>query len=302
MDFEKQYRTEEACRALIKILKWPTGFLCEKCGGKESWEQTRYRYTCKSCRKQHYLLAGTLFYRSQKSLLEWFRAIWWVVGQKNGVSALGLQRIMGLGSYETAWAWLHKFRHVMVIPGRDLLSGDVEVDEVFIGGEHPGKRGRGAEGKTLIGVAVEVNQKKIGRVRLCVIPDASQLSLHNFISQNIERGSTIITDGWPSYNGLEDKGFSRVIQKPSESVGQDVLPHAHTVASLLKRWLLGTHQGATSHTHLPFYLDEFTFRFNRRNSKSRGLLFMRVIEQAVSQGPASYQQFRSKNMKEASIG
>ena len=226
---------------------------------------------------------------------EWFRTVWWLVGQKNGVSALGLKRIMGLGSYETAWAWLHKLRRVMVIPERDLLSGTVEVDEVFIGGQHSGKRGRGAEGKTLVAVGVEINEGKIGRIRLGIIPDASADSLHKFITNNIERGSSIITDGWKSYLGLNDKGFEHLQKKQSSSVGEDVLPHVHRIASLLKRWLLGTLQGRISVKHLAYYLDEYTFRFNRRTSKSRGLLFMRIIEQAVLQGPTTFSQIKLKN-------
>ena len=294
MEFEKKYGTEDACRELIKQLKWPEGFVCSNCGGNTYWVQTRGRYTCRGCRYQNYLLSGTLFYRSSKSLMTWFRAIWWVVGQKNGVSALGLQRIMGLGSYRTAWAWLHKFRRLMVIPGRELLSGEVEVDETFIGGHHEGKRGRGALGKILVAVAVELSGKKVGRIRLNIIPDASSESLTKFITNNVEKGSTIITDGWPSYSQVTKKGYSHRIQKQSASVGDDPLPHIHMTASLLKRWLLGTHHGATKPSYLAYYLDEYTFRFNRRKSKSRGLLFMRILEQAVLQGPTYYKKIISQ--------
>jgi len=299
MQFEKDYATEESCRELIRNLKWPKGFICSKCNNNSYWEQTRCRYTCSACRHQHYLLEGTLFYRSRKSLMEWFRAIWWVVGQKNGVSALGLQRIMGIGSYRTAWAWLHKFRRVMVVPGRELLSGNIEVDEIFIGGVHKGKRGRGSLGKTLVAVAVELTGKRVGRIRLGIIPDASSASLHKFITDNIEKGSLIITDGWASYSQITKKGYSHDIQKQSASVGDDPLPHVHMVASLLKRWLLGTHHGATKSTYLSYYLDEYTFRFNRRNSKSRGLLFMRILEQAVLQGPTFYAKITPLSNKEA---
>lgn len=265
MDFEKQYATEEDCRALIKQLKWSEGFRCKACGHKESWELNCGRYACRKCRRQHYLLEGTLFERTRKSLLEWFRAIWWVVGQKNGVSALGLQRVMGLGSYETAWSWLHKLRRVMVIPGRDLLSGEVEIDEIFIGGVRPGKRGRGAEGKVLVAVGVELEGKKVGRIRLEIIPDASSRSLHKFIVRNVERGSCIISDGWKGYFGLTKKGYGHKQLKQSASVGEDILPHVHMISSLLKRWLLGTHQGGIAKQHLPYYLDEYTFRFNRKD-------------------------------------
>jgi len=294
MDFEKQFSSEANCRALIEQLKWPNGFVCKKCKATTYWKLQCGRYVCSKCRTQHYLLEGTLFERTRKSLLVWFRAVWWLVGQKNGVSALGLQRIMGLGSYETAWAWLHKFRRVMVLPGRDLLSGNVEVDEIFIGGEHSGKRGRGAAGKTLVAVGVELNSNKIGRIRLGIIPDASSDSLHKFIIDNIERGSTIISDGWKGYNNLTKKGYLHIQKKQTASIGEDVLPHVHRIASLLKRWLLGTHQGRISVRHLSFYMDEYTFRFNRRKSKSRGLLFMRIIEQAVLQGPITFDQIKAK--------
>ena len=293
MDFENQFSSEEDCRTLIEKIKWPNGFVCKKCKCTGYWKLRCGRYVCSKCRVQHYLLAGTLFERSQKSLMVWFRAVWWLVGQKNGISALGLQRIMGLGSYETAWAWLHKFRRVMVVPGRDLLSGIIEVDEVFLGGEHSGKRGRGAEGKTLVAVGVEINENKIGRIRLEIIPDASSNSLHKFIMSNIEKGSTISSDGWSGYYGLTKKGYGHVQNKQTESVGEDVSPHVHRVASLLKRWLLGTHQGRVSVRHLAYYLDEYTFRFNRRKSKSRGLLFMKIIEQSVLNGPITFDKIKT---------
>lgn len=294
MDFEKQFASELDCQSLIEQLKWPEGFKCKKCNHRKYWKLQCGRYVCSKCRAQHYLLEGTLFERTRKSLMVWFRTVWWLVGQKNGVSALGLQRIIGLGSYETAWAWLHKFRRVMVIPGRDLLSGTVEVDEIFFGGKHSGKRGRGAEGKTLVAVGVELNKNKIGRIRLGIIPDANSDSLHKFIIGNIERGSTIISDGWRGYYGLTKKGYLHTQKKQTASVGEDALPHVHRVAALIKRWLLGTHQGRPSTSHLSFYLDEYTFRFNRRKSKSRGLLFMRIIEQAVLQGPTTFNQIKAK--------
>jgi transposase-like protein len=274
MDFEKQFKEEDQCLDLIFRLRWPEGYECEKCKNREYWKLSRGRISCRKCRNHTYILAGTLFHRSKKPLLIWFRAIWWMVGQKNGISALGLQKILGLGSYETAWAWLHKFRRIMVVPGRDLLSGDIEVDEIFIGGEQTGKRGRGAEGKVLVAVGVEVNEKRIGRIRLNIIKNAGYSSLEGFIKKNIEYGSRIITDGWKGYNGIEKNGYTRIMKRKTENIGEDPLPHVHTIASLLKRWLLGTHQGSASHKYLEFYLDEYTFRFNRRTSKSRGLLFI----------------------------
>ena len=236
------------------------------------------------------------YFISPKPLLLWFRAIWWVVAQKNGVSAQGLQKILGLGSYKTSWAWLHKFRRLMVLDGRSKLKGIVEVDEIFLGGKKSGKRGRGAEGKSLIAVAVEVKGRKTGRARLVKIPDASSNSLNKFIEDNIEKSSTIITDEWPSYNKIESNGYIHMTQKATSKIGdEEVLPNVHRIASLLKRWLLGTHQSYLNKNKLEYYLDEYVFRYNRRTSKSRGLLFMRLIEQAASTAPISYKEIINQN-------
>jgi transposase-like protein len=218
----------------------------------------------------------------------WFWAIWWVTSQKNGASAKGLQRILGLGSYETAWTWLHKLRRAMVRPGRDRLAGLVEVDETYIGGEKPGKRGRGAEGKALVLIAAQMDGKRIGRVRLRRIPDASGESLDPAVQEAVEPGSVVRTDGWVGYNNLDNLGYLREIVRKDADVGDNLLPFCNTVASLLKRWLLGTHHGAVSHEHLDYYLDEYTFRFNRRTSRYRGKLFYRLIQQAVAIDPVPY--------------
>ena len=211
--------------------------------------------------------------------------MWYVVNQKSGVSALGLQRVLGLGSYHTAWNWLHKLRRAMIRPGRERLSGQIEVDEVFIGGVRPGKRGRGAAGKTLVVIAVEEAVKGIGRIRLHQVADAAGESLEPAVWDMVEPGSTVRTDGWRGYNGLTELGYKHVVVRSTPELGANLLPLANRIASLLKRWLLGTHQGAVEHSHLEYYLDEYTFRFNRRTSKSRGLLFYRLICQAVDLGP-----------------
>jgi transposase-like protein len=231
--------------------------------------------------------AGTIFQDSHVPLTIWFRAMWQITSQKNGMSALGLQRVLGLGSYKTAWAMLHKLRRAMVRPGRDRLDGVVEVDEAYWGGEETGVIGRGAEEKALIIVAAEEDGKGIGRIRLRVIPDASSLSLHGFIQEAIAPGSTVRTDGWRGYFGLDGYVHDRQVQSRQEE-GEHLLPRVHRVIALLKRWLLGTHQGAIGQEHLDAYLDEFTFRFNRRKSKSRGKLFYRLAQQAVLVGPAPY--------------
>jgi transposase-like protein len=217
----------------------------------------------------------------------WFRAIWHLTTQKNGVSALGLQRVLGLGSYKTAWSLLHKLRRAMVRPGRERLSGLVEVDEAFWGGEEVGVRGRLAPEKILLLVAVEADGEGIGRVRLSTAPDASRKSLHGFIREVVKPGSTVRTDGYNHYLGLE--GYEHDRQKQNrQPEGTQVLPRVHRVVSLLKRWLMGTHQGAIRHEQLGHYLDEFTFRFNRRKSAWRGKLFYRLVQQAVQVQPAPY--------------
>jgi transposase-like protein len=201
---------------------------------------------------------------------------------------MNIQRQLGLGSYRTAWLWLHKLRRAMVCPDRDKLSGDVEVDEAMFGGVKEGKRGRGAEGKALVAIAVEVKEHKVGRVRMQIINAADALNLHRFIAENIERGSNLITDGWAGYNKIEAKGYSREISEHPKDNQSETLPHVHTVISLIKRWILGTLQGSCSKKQMEYYLDEFTFRFNRRKSRSRGLLFYRLMQNAVMHQPICY--------------
>ena len=242
------------------------------------------------------VIAGTIFQGTHKPLVLWFRAIWWLMGQKNGASALGIQKMMGLGSYKTAWVWLHKLRRAMVAPGRDRLSGIVETDEVYIGGDKPGKRGRGAEGKSLIVIAVEIKESGIGRIRLQRINNASSKSINDAITKMVNSGSLIQTDGWKGYNQLKSLGYSHEIIRQGSETREDLLPNCHRVVSLLKRWLLGTHQGAVSHEHLDYYLEEFTFRFNRRTSTHRGKLFYRLIQNAVMIEPTTYNQIK-KNIR-----
>jgi transposase-like protein len=229
--------------------------------------------------------SGTLFADTHKPLRLWFEAIWDVTNQKFGASALGLQRTLGLGSYRTAWNWLHKLRRAMVRPERDRLHGVVEVDEAFIGGSRPGKRGRGAAGKSLVLVAAEADGKKIGRIRMVRIVDASAANLLAAISQTIEPDTTIQTDGWKGYGGLGKLGYGHEIIHHTGEVGENLLPRINLTISLLKRWLLGTHQGSVRPEHLDYYLDEFTFRFNRHTSTFRGLLFYCLLQQAVNLEP-----------------
>ena len=289
LEFEERFSSEEACRKYIFQLRWPEGFQCPSCQGRESWKTTRDLYKCRNCDRQVSVTAGTIFHRSQKPLRLWFRAMWHITSQKYGANALGVQRVLGLGSYHTAWEWLHKLRRAMVRPGRERLSGVVEVDETYVGGEKSGKRGRGAEGKVLVGVAVEDtgSGKKpgIGRIRLQRLVDASATSLNAFIETAIESGSTVRTDGWKGYEQLQVKGYGHIISRQTPHVGDTELSVCHQIISLFKRWLLGTYQGAVSPEHLDYYLDEYTFRFNRRNSRSRGKLFYRLVQQAVMLDP-----------------
>lgn len=286
MEFERWFPTDEACRAYLVRLRWPNGFHCPRCGHGKAWETSRGLLHCRACRADVSATSGTVFHRSHISLRLWFRAMWGMTNQKNGMSAAGFQRALGLGSYETAWSCLHKLRRAMVRPGRDRLKGRTEVDEILVGGVETGK-GRRELGKTkaLVAVAVEAKgQRGIGRIRLQRIPDASGESLLGFVKGAVFPGTVIITDGWPSYVGLSALGYvhrPRVV-RTSPKDASTLMPRVHRVAALLKRWLLGTHQGRVSRDHLEYYLDEYTFRFNRRRSRHRGKLFYRLVQQAVA--------------------
>jgi transposase-like protein/ribosomal protein L37AE/L43A len=289
-EFESRFSSEEACREYVFQIRWPEGFRCPRCDHRRAWALSATLWQCCQCDRQTSATAGTVFQDTRKPLKTWFRAMWYVTSQKNGASALGLQRVLGLRSYQTSWAWLHKLRRAMVRPGRDHLSGWVEVDETYVGGWEEGMKGRRRGEKSLIVIAAQAEGNVIGRIRMRVIPDASAASLHPFIEASVEPGSTVHTDGWQGYAGIDKKGYHREISlirgRPQEA--SKLLPRVHRVAALLKRWLLGTHQGAVEPQHLAYYLDEFTFRFNRRNSKSRGKLFYRLMQQAVATGPTTY--------------
>lgn len=286
-EFEERFADEEACRLYLFQLRWPQGFHCPRCDSDRAWLTKRGLHRCKECDFQVSVTAGTIFQDTRKPLLQWFRAMWYVTSQKQGISALGLQRFLGLGSYHTAWTWLHKLRRAMVRPGRDRLHGLVEVDETYIGGEHSGKRGRGAQGKELVVIAVEDKDEALGRIRMCLVKDASAASLTRAVQECVEPGSTVTTDGWSGYNGLKAAGYGHRVVRNESVPGDNLLPLAHRVASLLKRWILGTHQGAIRPSHLAYYLDEFTFRFNRRTSRSRGKLFYRLVQQAATIQPVT---------------
>lgn len=264
LEFEDRFATEQACRDYLIQLRWSHGFVCPRCAAGTAWAATRGRLVCGGCRHQTSVTAGTIFQDTRKPLRLWFRAMWYVTSQKNGASAMGLQRVLGLGSYLTAWTWLHKLRRAMVRPGRDRLSGRVEVDETYVGGEEPEAHARQILRKSLVAIAAQEDGRGIGRIRMARIPDASAANLQQFIRGTIEPGSVVHTDGWEGYRSLEKNGYRHevtILRGHGKDAAIELLPRVHRVAGLLKRWLLGTHQGSVSGNHLDYYLDEFTFRF-----------------------------------------
>ena len=291
LEFDTRFASEQACREYLAQLRWPEGFRCPQCGHSKAWPVRDGALQCAACGRQTSVTAGTLFHRSKLDLRLWFRAMWWVTGHKHGTSALGLQRVLGLGSYRTAWTCLHKLRRAMVRPGRDRLHGRVEIDETYVGGAEEGVRGRQTVTKALVAIAVEAPEdgSGIGRIRMRVVADASAASLLGFVTEAVEPGTTVHTDGWPSYSPLEGLGYPHevTVLRDPKLAGQ-LLPHVHRIAALFKRWWAGTHQGAISARHLDYYLDEFSFRFNRRKSRSRGKLFYRLVQQAAAIEPTPY--------------
>jgi transposase-like protein len=309
-EFKQMFHCEDDCIRYLFEIRKQLGFVCPSCGNGGFWIVNERLYECQKCHRQTSAKAGTVFQDSKQSLLTWFNAIWLFVTQKNGASAKGIQQGLGLRSYQTAWTMLQKLRTTMVRSTRTKLSGTIEVDESYLGGSRKGKRGRGAVGKTLVAVAVELKAVKpkegkeikdyyrkyrLSRVRLQCIPDTSKLSLHSFVKENIEPGSTVITDGYNSYNGLEDLGYEHVKHSVTNAGSPDEeLPHVHLAISLLDRWMLGTLQGGSSKKHMQAYLDEFVFRFNRKTSRHRGLLFYRILECAVTSDVVTYRDIVDK--------
>lgn len=284
LEFDSFFRDETSCLVFLERLRWQGGFVCPQCKqGGEPWRSSRGLLVCRDCQAQTSVLAGTIFHRTRTPLRTWFLAAWEITSQKYGANALGIQRSLGLKSYQTAWAWLHKFRRAMVRPDRDRLKGIVEIDETYVGGLEEGARGRYTESKAIVAIAVEILENdSLGRLRMSPVPDVSSSTLERFVRGAVEPGASVLTDGWSGYAGLTAIGYDHVVfnQSASPSPAHVLLPGVHRAASLLKRWLLGTYQGGISSVHLPYYLDEFTFRFNRRNARARGLLFYRLIEQA----------------------
>ncbi len=288
LEFEQFFPDEIACQQYLLKLRWPDGFLCPRCQQQAvAWQRQRGPYVCSACRAEVPLTAGTIFHRSRIPLRTWFQIVWEMTSTKHGTTALDIQRTLGLGSYRTAWRVAHKLRAAMVRPDRELLSGTVEADETYVGGEEAGLTGRETISKAIVAIAVEMKRKHLGRVRLRHVPDVSSDSLIPFLEDSVTTGSRIHTDGWHAYRQLPKAGFRHKITVLSaqEEPAHIAMPGVHRVASLLKRWLLGIEQGGIAPEHLQAYLDEFTFRFNRRSSRARGLLFHRLLEQAVRTTP-----------------
>ena len=283
---ELRFAAQEACLDYLAALRWPSGYVCPCCASVKAWKMENGLILCAGCRRQQSVLAGTVFQDSHMPLPTWFRAMWHVCANKNGMSAQNLQRLLGLRSYNTAWLCLHKLRRAMVRSGRERLSGIVEADETYVGGPREGKSGRGAFGKQIVFIAAEVRGHKIGRIRLSHIPDVSGATLERAISDVVTVGAIIRTDGWKGYNSVTASGYKHEVAVESADELDDIkLSKCHLVISLLKRWILGTMQGNVGKDHLQDYLNEFTFRFNRRSARNRGLLFYRLAQQAVATIP-----------------
>jgi len=309
--FLARFGRDAQCRAYLFAQRWPQGFCCQGCGhGVAYHHRRRLIEECAACGQQHSLLAGTIFEQTKTGLARWFLAIWLVTSGKGGISALELQRQMGFASYQTAWSWLRKIRRAMVRPDRQPLAERVEADETMIGGPRPGKPGRGAAGTTVVAGAVESGRgkgrgRRLGRLRLQSVADASAASLQGFLDANTAKPVTVATDGWAGYRNLPARGYDHEPVNLRVAWGDATLrlPGIHLVFGLAKRWLPvscadippgdratpdGTHHGAVSTKHLQADLDEYVFRFNRRTAKSISHRFARLVEQAVLTPPASY--------------
>jgi transposase-like protein len=285
-EFRAWFPDDTACVEYLGKLRWPAGFSCPRCGDGHSWRTGDGLWMCAGCGLKTSATAGTIFHRSHTPLSTWFAAVWFVTSQKNGVSAKGLEGALGFGSYETAWAWLHKLRRAMVRPDRELLGGVVELDQSFLGGKSAGKRGASSD-KAPITIAVERDDSgRLGRVRLELADVPGGLDMIDFAGEVITPGASIHTDGARMFARLTDKGYDHHATAGYKADDLDtVMPGPHLVSSLLKRWTAGTLHYRISRQHLPYYLDEFTFRFNRRASKARGLLFYRLLQQSVDTDP-----------------
>ncbi|MCP4901712.1 MAG: IS1595 family transposase [bacterium] len=268
-EFQDWFSTEEACRRFLIESRWPEGFSCPRCGCSRGYGITRGSLLeCRGCSYQVSATAGTVMHRTRTPLRDWFCAAYLVTTHTPGFSALQLQRQLGLKRYETAWVMLHKLRRAMIRPERDRIAAPVEVDEAYVGGREEGRKGgRHGDGtKAIVVAAVEIRGRASGRIRLAMLEDVSAASLVGFIKSAVEPGSQVFTDGWQGYSPLRKEGYDHrpKTQGPGKNASSH-LPRVHRVFSNLKNWLKGTHHGV-SRKHLPHYLNEYVFRFNRRRT------------------------------------
>lgn len=293
IEFDLRFSNIDACYEYLAKNRWPNGFICKKCGHNAFWISAKHIYICTKCEHQYSLTAGTIMHGTRKPITYWFKAMWWFTTRKSGVNAVNLKELLGLGSYYTAWTWLQKLRRCTIRKDREKLSGRVEVDEFYVGGQKSGKRGRGAEGKTIVYIAVERDWKQdpatleeywqIGRARMQVALDCSSYSLETFINHNVKAGSTVATDNWISYQPIVNTRYNHEVIDPSNQKGPESgLYGAHLIVSLFKRLIRSTFQCRFEPKYLQNYLDEYVFRFNRRKSKSIGKKFMRIVQQVVN--------------------
>lgn len=299
MEFQRWFPDDEACAEYLFQSRWPEGFRCPRCGNGHAWPVIKRRtlWECAACHRQTSLTAGTVLHKTRTPLHLWFWATYLMTTATPGMSALQLQRQLGLGRYETAWMMLHKLRRAMVNPEREPLTGEVEVDECFVGGPEAGLRGGRERGeKALVVVAVEVRGAGSGRIRMAVVDDASGQTLTGFVHDNVASGATVHTDGWRGYRPLARSGYEHRprSQRATRAAGEDiddVLPRVHRAISNLKSWLRGTHRGVSGE-HLQIYLDEFSFRFNRRRTPMAA--FQTLLGLQAHQPPTTYQQIIAK--------
>jgi len=293
-EFDLRFCSEQACYAYLFDLRWPDGFSCRRCGHGTYWKTAKGLCVCCQCQYQQSVTAGTIMHSTKKPLTFWFKAMWWFTTRKSGVNAVNLQDLLGFGSYHTAWRWLQKLRCCTIRKNREKLSGRIEADEFYLGGERSGKRGRGSDNKCAVAIALEKKGRKLGRLRLQVIEGCGAGELIPFVQSNVEVGSTVTTDGWIGYEGLQKAGYghNRMLRCKTDDKSS-ILPGAHLVISLIKRLLLGTFQGRFEKRYLQRYLDEYAFRFNRRTTKSVGKRFWRIGQQAVASRPVVCTQLRA---------
>lgn len=293
--FMDTFNTDEKCLNYIAQLKWPDGWLCPRCGANRfCFIKTRGLIRCKYCGDDESFIANTVMRKTRKPLRYWFWAIYTLATQKTGLSAMELYRQLGFKSYETAWAWLHKIRMAMVNPDRTELSGEIEVDETYIGTGTKGKGRKLGGEKAVVICAVEMKPSSrgrpaSGRIRLRHLSSASAQDIHPFVIDHIEQGTTIYTDGWMGYRGLRRYGYKHIIEpvgSPEEASKK--FPRVHRIFSNLKAWLIGTHR-FVSLKHMQNYLNEYTFRFNRRRNPK--LAFNTLLKIAVSMPARPYEEF-----------